>query len=73
MTQVKNKKRRGFTIRDDNRSTTPAERQRRLAEHKQSRQERGDRKQGSVEAQLRAKLGHREADALQRALEKVAK
>lgn len=51
------KKRRGFTIRDGCRPTTPKERQHRLAEHQQSRAQIGDRKAGLVRDRLLSKLG----------------
>lgn len=50
-------KRRGFTIRDDNRRTTPEERARRMREHKRSRSEMGDQKSGLVKDRLVTQLG----------------
>lgn len=51
-------------------STPPAER---LAEHRASKQQRGRHGTSTVGALLRAKLGHRGADALQRRLKQAAK
>ena len=51
-------------------STPPAER---LAEHRASKQQRGRHGTSTVGALLRAKLGHRGADALQRRLHKAAR
>lgn len=51
------KKRRGFTIRDSNESTTPAQKQQRLAEHQQSRAQIGERKSGLVKDRLIGRIG----------------
>jgi hypothetical protein len=48
------KKRRGFTIRESNDKTSPAQR---LREHRVSKGQIGDRKSGLVKDRLIAKLG----------------
>jgi hypothetical protein len=51
------KKRRGFTIRDSNERTTPAQKQQRLAEHQTSKAQIGDRKSGLVKDRLISRIG----------------
>lgn len=67
------KKRRGFTIRYDNRPTTPAQRKQRLAEHQFSKSQIGDRKRGAlVSDRLISKMGAGKYGALLKKLYGVA-
>ena len=72
MEQQRAKKRRGFVISDESRATTPAERERRMQEHKQSRAQIGDRKSGLVKDRLIAQIGSGKYGELLKQLQEVA-
>ena len=66
------RKRRGFTIRDDNTRTTKDEAKRRMREHLTSKTQIGDRKSGLVKDRLIAQIGPGKYGELMKQLQEVA-